>query len=73
MGEEGEHALHNERGGILAIRGWRAVGEDVLVVGVEEWLGVLSLLEEFARGVDVDFTDKLRVGVHAVDLHGHPA
>ena len=53
--EEVEDALGEEGGGVGVVGGQRAVGEVVLVAGVEEQLGVLGLAVELAGGVDVAF------------------
>jgi 4-carboxymuconolactone decarboxylase len=70
--EEVEHAPGEQCGGIGVVGRQRAVGEVVLVAGVEEQLGVLGLLDEVTGGVDVAFADEDWVGVHPVHLHRHP-
>src|SRR5215813_9090799 len=70
--EEVEDALGEEGGGVWVVGGERAVGEVVLVAGVEEQLGVLGLADQLAGGVDVAFAGKDGVGVHPVDLRRQP-
>jgi hypothetical protein len=50
--------------------GKRAVGEVMLVAGVEEELRVLDLLDDLASSLDVALADEDRVVGHAVDLDG---
>ncbi len=66
--QELEHSPGEQRGRIRVVRRERAVGEVVLVAGVQEELRVLDLLHDLAGGVDVALADEDRVVVHAVDL-----
>src|SRR5580700_8104264 len=70
--EEVEHAPGEQCGGIGIIGRQRAVGEVVLVAGVEEQLRVLGLLDELTGGVDIALAGEDRVGVHPVYLRWHP-
>ena len=58
-------------GGIGVVGRQRAVGEVVLVAGVEEQLRVFGLPGELTGGVDVALAGEDRVGVHPVHLHRH--
>src|SRR6188508_475979 len=69
--EEREDALREELRGALVVARQAAVREVVLVPRVEEELRVLGRRDELARRVDVSLVDEERVGVRAVDLHGH--
>src|ERR1017187_8878816 len=70
--EEGEDPLDQEGGGVRVVGRQRAVGEVVLVAGVQEQLCVLGLLDELAGGVNVAFADEDRVAIHPVHLHWPP-
>ena len=66
-GEEAEHPLQDQRRGGLFVVGQAAVGEQVLVAGVQEQLRVRGSLDQLAGGTQVLLGEE-RVGVHPVDL-----
>ena len=66
--QELKHSDGQERGRIRVVRRQRAIGEVVLIPGVQEKLRVLDLLHNLAGGVDVALADEDRVIVHSVDL-----
>jgi len=70
--EEVEHPLCEQRGGGRVVGGQRAVGEIVLVAGVEEKLRVVRLGDQGAGSVDVALVDEERIRVHPMHLHRHP-
>jgi hypothetical protein len=67
-----EHAPGEEGRGGRVVRRQRAIGEVVLVAGVEEQLPVRGLADELPGGVDVPLAHEDRVRVHAVHLHRYP-
>jgi len=68
--EEVEHPAGEERSGLRVVRRQRAVGEVVLITGVEEQLGVVDVGDDLPSRVDVSLPDEDGVRVHAVDLDG---
>jgi hypothetical protein len=70
-GEEVEHPLGEQLCGYRVVGRQRCVGEQVRRTRVEEQLGILDLIDEGPRRVDVALVDEERVGVHRVDLCRH--
>src|SRR3954447_13709540 len=70
--KEIEHPLLQECGGVRVVRRQGAVGEVVLVAGIEKQLRVLGLLDERASGVDVTLIDEEWVGIHPMYLYRYP-
>ena len=68
--EKVEHSAGEERSGRRIVRRQRAVGEVVLITGVEEQLGVVDGCDDLPGRVNVALPDEDRVRVHAVDLDG---
>src|SRR5271170_731728 len=69
--QEGEHALPEQRRGALVVAGQAAVGEQVLIAGVQEQLRALGGLDQIAGRVEIALADEELVGVHAVNLDWH--
>src|SRR4249920_2024439 len=68
--EEVEHPAGQECSGLRIVGRQRAVGEVVLITGVEEQLGVVDGRDDLPGRVNVSLPDEDRVRVHAVDLDG---
>src|SRR5207245_2606463 len=62
--EQTQHALGDQRGGVLVVLGKAAVDEEVSIAGIEEQLRLLDALVDLAGDVDVTHV----VGVHRMHL-----
>src|SRR5580693_7507830 len=66
--EEAEHPLDQQGGGVPVVGRQRAVGEIVLIAGIEEQFPVLGLLHKLPRSVDIALADEDRISVHPMHL-----
>jgi hypothetical protein len=68
--EEVEHPAVEERSDLRVVQRQRAVGEVVLITGVEGQLGVVDGRDDLPGRVNVSLPDEDQVRVNAVDLDG---